>query len=216
VVLLSFTARPRRLVAVTGCSLGLVLALTGCGGGDDSKKPTGSAAGTPTASPRAPDLPSTSASPVPTPRVTAVAVPAAELVKAKTTTQGYLSAVSNLLATPKSSANKKTRAALTPGVVGAALVALDNQALELAQANEHLEGSPKVVSSVVTSRTTNPPAMTVSVCLDNADVRVVNKQGKKLPRDPNVPTRTRNILHLVQRNGTWVVADQSFPDNPNC
>ncbi|MGA8995473.1 MAG: hypothetical protein WB441_14320 [Nocardioidaceae bacterium] len=143
-----------------------------------------------------------------------MAVPSRTLRAARRSTGSYLDAVTSVLSAPRRS--KPTGGAATDQVGGTALAQLVNQAAELAQNGQRVVGRPRVVSSVVTGRTVDPPTLTLAVCLDNSAVRVLDAQGTPLPRNPTADRPTRNILTLAQRAGRWVVVDQGFPDDPDC
>ncbi len=204
---------------LVGVSVGLLTTtLTGCGG-EDARPGAGSRtiAASPSASagPTPGDLTSGAPTPQPKPpRIRSVTVPPAELASARTSTRGYVEALANVLSAPKSATDQGSRAGSARGVTGTALAQLKSQAYELAENGLHLEGTPRIVSSAITRRTTNPRTLTVSVCLDNSAVKLVDNAGKQQPSTSSA--RSRNTLELVQRDGEWLVAGQSFPDNPDC
>ncbi len=203
---LSFGLRTGRCGATLAGSLGVLVALTGCGGHDASHDSSGSA--------HDPGLSPSASGPSADPAaVKPISVPASELRRARSSTSSYVAAVSSVLAKP---AALRTHRPPAGSVAGRALAQLKSQAAELASNGQHLAGRPRVVRVTVTRRTKSPAAMTVAACLDNSPVQVINRSGHQVPRSPSARRHTLNLLELVQRNGKWVVTDQTFPADPDC
>jgi hypothetical protein len=203
------------------------LLLTGCSGSGSSSESgpspsTGASAssgatsgGPASASPGAGSSASAGASAAPTPAsLTPLKVPAKTRAAVRAGTVDYVGAVSAALGAPKTFVKRTTSKPAGP-MVGTALGQLTNQSQEYVQNGWHVVGRSRVVRSSVVGRSTKPPTLTVAACLDNSAVRVVDRSGKKLPASA-ANGRTLNILTLVLRHGEWVVANQSFPDDPDC
>ena len=142
----------------------------------------------------------------------AVAVPARTAHQARQRTVSYVDTVTSVLADPTRTTAERT----SPGpVTDHALAQLVNQATEYAANGWRVTGRPRVLSTTVVGRTRTPSTLTVDVCVDNSTVKVVDKRGVAVP-GPASPARTRNLLTLVPRDGSWVISDQGFPDNPDC
>ena len=78
-------------------------------------------------------------------------------------------------------------------------------------------GTPVIAAlRVVTPPTEAAPGDTVvEACLDNSDVRIVDSAGNDV-RTPGTPTRSLNIYTLRWAEGRWLVAEHTFPNDPNC
>lgn len=61
----------------------------------------------------------------------------------------------------------------------------------------------------------SPPTVVVEVCVDSSNVKVLDSKGVNL-RAGNSNLRSLNLFTLQRRHGHWIVAGQSFPDNPTC
>jgi hypothetical protein len=183
--------------------------VSGCGGSDHAAARSDRESPSPT--------PSSSATPLPSaPTATAaIKVPRKDAKDAETSTRGFLTAQFDALAKPDEALTTSGQRALDSLVVGNALAQLIDQAKQLAASKQHVVGHPRVISAVVTHRTSTPPTMTVSACIDNSSVRVVSNDGKPVPGS-TPQTRVRNILTLLAKGGQWLVADQTFADNPSC
>ena len=197
----------------------LLLAVAGCGGSDSTDAGSaGSSGSSASASPSSrPSASSTTAPtpppPAPTATTAAPGVPSSLKQQARGSTDTYLDAVSSALAAPSRGSGRLRG---TDALTGSALAQVRNQSAELADLGQRVVGRPRVLSSVVTSRTTSPPRMTVAVCLDNSRVRVVGTDGRTVRQPASVKRPTLNILSLAQQGGTWVVTGQTFPDDPDC
>ena len=134
--------------------------------------------------------------------------------QARASTLEYVDAVAQALTRPDVTPSKASAA--QGRVVGPALAALQNQAAEMADLGQRIEGRPRVVSSVVTAHSESPPSMTVAACLDNSGVRVLGRGGRRLAQPASTDKRTLNILSLRRLGRDWVVTGQTFPDNPDC
>ncbi len=78
-------------------------------------------------------------------------------------------------------------------------------------------GTPEIVDvRVVRAPTLQEPLdAVVEVCLDNSGVQILNESGRDV-RPPDTPERSLNIFVLRRVDATWLVAERTFPDDPNC
>jgi hypothetical protein len=53
------------------------------------------------------------------------------------------------------------------------------------------------------------------MCLDTSKVHILDASGHRAQQQRSV-TRTRQIYTLARVDGHWLVAGQSFPDDPSC
>lgn len=162
-----------------------------------------------TATPTAPGS-STSATAKPAPVKAPPATPGVPLdnTHAKASLHSFLGAV----ATVDSVADVKV--VLSDVATGAIVKELGNEQLEL-DSNGWTQTGQSVVDSVKVLRTTDHGA-TVQACIDSSAVKLLDSEGKPIGT-PSADRRALNIYTLVQNtDGTWQVADRSFPDNPTC
>lgn len=78
-------------------------------------------------------------------------------------------------------------------------------------------GTPEIVDmQVVRAPTPEAPLdAVVEVCLDSAGVQILDESGRNV-RGDDTPDRTLNIFVLRLVDGTWLVAERTFPDDPDC
>ncbi|WP_018154886.1 IMS domain-containing protein [Demetria terragena] len=75
------------------------------------------------------------------------------------------------------------------------------------------QGGVEVVSVKVTPRSNGKA--TVTACLDQSEVRVIDANGKRLPAS-SVP-RAQHIYDLTQRSDkSWRITAHRFPNDPTC
>jgi hypothetical protein len=106
---------------------------------------------------------------------------------------------------------------LSQVAIGAVLGELDATRAEFAALGWSQVGTPTIVDlRVVTPPTEQAPAdAVVEACLDNSDVRIVDASGRDV-RAPGTPPRSLNIYVLRWTEDRWLVADHTFPDDPDC
>lgn len=78
-------------------------------------------------------------------------------------------------------------------------------------------GTPSIVDLRIVSPPSDesPTDAVVEVCLDNSDVRILDSSGADV-RTEGTPTRSLNIYTLRWTESRWLVAEHTFPDDPNC
>lgn len=78
-------------------------------------------------------------------------------------------------------------------------------------------GTPMIVDvRVVREPTADEPLdAVIEVCLDNSDVQILDASGRDV-RPTDTPLRSLNIFVLRLVDGTWLIAQRSFPDDPDC
>lgn len=81
----------------------------------------------------------------------------------------------------------------------------------------NVEGSPTFVGEPTISSTTydGKESKRLEVCVDSSQVKVTDGAGNNMLAD-NAPTRSRTIYTLVESEGSWKIAAQDFPSNPDC
>lgn len=72
-------------------------------------------------------------------------------------------------------------------------------------------GEPKATDTEYQGK----PAKLLEVCLDSSNVKVKDAVGNVISKDKS-QQRSLNIFTLVEEGGTWKIADQAFPNNPDC
>lgn len=127
-------------------------------------------------------------------------------------------AVEAYLAAAASAAPEDGSAGLERIATGALLKEFELEQQELAQNGWTRSGAPTIASAVVVSDepAVDPSTLVVEACVDSRDVAVLDSSGDPLPTDPTLTPRTRTIFTLTLADGTWLVADRTFPDNPHC
>ena len=103
-----------------------------------------------------------------------------------------------------------------PHVTGDALAALVNQVAEFQHSGWRLAGEPEVVWQRVVRATTDPEGVVVRACVDNSDVRVLDRNGDEVPNSRPSTTRTLNILTVVRVGDDWKVSDHALARRPDC
>lgn len=103
-----------------------------------------------------------------------------------------------------------------PRVTGAALEDLFNQVAEFRHNGWRLDGEPEIVRQRVVRRTSNPDGVVVRVCVDNSDVRVLDRNGDEVANSRPSSPRTLNILTMVRDGDDWIVSDQRLAARPDC
>ncbi|MBK7822187.1 MAG: hypothetical protein IPJ61_14315 [Tessaracoccus sp.] len=97
---------------------------------------------------------------------------------------------------------------------GAFRTMLELQLEEWSDADWHQVGSP-TVSDVAVEDEKDDNTLIVSACVDSSDVKVLDENGVNV-RDESTPNRSRMLFTLEPRGGQWMIADQTFPDDPAC
>lgn len=103
-----------------------------------------------------------------------------------------------------------------PHITADALEDLVNQVAEFQDNGWKMVGEPEVVWQRVVRRSTSPSGVIVRACVDNSDVRVMDRNGDEVPNSRPSTPRTLNVLTVVRKDGRWVVADQRIAQNPDC
>jgi hypothetical protein len=101
---------------------------------------------------------------------------------------------------------------------GALLAEIANDQQELAAFGWTRTGTPKIVSAAVlsTDPAATPAQMVVRACIDSTGVTTYDSEGAPLPSDPTVVPRSLSDFTLIDASGRWLVADRSYPDDPQC
>ncbi len=102
-----------------------------------------------------------------------------------------------------------------PGVVGSALTDLMVTSDEYARNGWKVVGEPKVVAQQVVRRDEATGSLVVRVCVDNSDVRVVEKDGSTVPNSAG-GGRSLNVVTLFSADSEWVVQTQRVAARPDC
>lgn len=79
-----------------------------------------------------------------------------------------------------------------------------------------MTGSPNVVASTVSKldKDAEPPTMTVYACIDSSPVKITTTTGTQVPSNNG---RSMNIIELQKNDdGSWIIVNTSFPDDPSC
>ena len=106
---------------------------------------------------------------------------------------------------------------LTDVATGAVLSEIEATRAEFDAMGWSLVGAPSIVSLeiVATPDQDTPDEIVVEVCLDSADVRVLDENGDDV-RPASGDTRSLNIYVLRSVEGHWLPAMHTFPDDPTC
>ncbi|MFJ3031532.1 hypothetical protein ACIP5Z_05175 [Rothia terrae] len=72
-------------------------------------------------------------------------------------------------------------------------------------------GEPKVTDTDYQDK----PAKLLEVCLDSSNVKVKDAAGNLMVKNKS-QQRSLNIFTLIQDGGSWKIANQTFPNNPDC
>lgn len=162
------------------------------------------------------------ATPAPTPTVTATPAPAGP-----PTVTGELDAdeatvtVEKALAAPIGTAGTSAdlEALLADIAVESYAADLEAQWQELISQGWSVEGSPTVLTSEVTTLTSDsdPPTAEITACIDSSAVSVLDADGDPIGDDSAKTPRALHLFTLVQGNDDiWRIADHSFPNDPTC
>jgi hypothetical protein len=78
-------------------------------------------------------------------------------------------------------------------------------------------GTPEIIDvRVVRAPTPEAPLdAVVEVCLDNSNVQILDESGRNV-RPADTPQRSLNIFVLRLVDGSWLVAERTFPADPDC
>lgn len=209
------SGRPAMLVvaAVIALALAAVFVFTRLGGNDPddaASQPVSSpsASQTPTSSETASPKPTTSTptspEPEPSPSPTG-APPEHETVEEDLSTT--LDNVSEGLTQPQAEIS-------IDGTAGAFEEMIALQLQEYSDQGWTQEGSPEVVSVEIIEELPDG-ALLVNACIDSTDIKVLDDRGRDM-RGPGTPDRSMNTFTLIPGDGVWLVADQTFPEDPTC
>ena len=95
-----------------------------------------------------------------------------------------------------------------------ALEEFDAQALEWSRDGTHAEGTPTLENPQIISDD-GAGNVTVSVCVDSSNVRLLNDAGTALTDETRM-TRALTYFQFVKEGENWKLAGFSFPDDPTC
>ena len=95
-----------------------------------------------------------------------------------------------------------------------ALEEFDAQALEWSRDGTHAEGTPTLENPQIISDD-GAGNVTVSVCVDSSNVRLLNDAGTALTDETRM-TRALTYFEFVNGGGAWKLSGFSFPDDPTC
>ena len=95
-----------------------------------------------------------------------------------------------------------------------ALEEFDAQALEWSRDGTHTEGTPTLENPQIISND-GAGNVTVSVCVDSSNVRLLNDAGTALTDETRM-TRALTYFQFVKEGENWKLAGFSFPDDPTC
>lgn len=200
------------------CVAAAVVALTAAGcSSDKDDAPSASSGPSVEASPS--DDPTTTATPSPGepgstdpgPDATPVEVPEEVAAETEDGVEEYVADVGDVLADPS------TEEEIDPAAVtGAALEALRNQVAEYEASGWRVVGEPRVVRHRVVRYYDDPEVAVVRACLDNSDVRVVDRAGKPVPGSRPASPRTLNVFTLVRVDDQWAVGEHRLATRPDC
>lgn len=100
---------------------------------------------------------------------------------------------------------------------GLALGDFQAEIADFEQQGVHQVGTPTIISATVmqSDLVSTPPTATVNVCLDRADVQILDAQGNDV-RDPAAPTRILTVWSMAQVDGSWKLTDRTFTDQLTC
>lgn len=131
--------------------------------------------------------------------------------EAATHAQAALASVTAALADPAAG----DEASFAQAATGAYLTALELQRQEWSDSGWHQEGAP-----VLTDPELQGPdpdgRLTLTVCVDSSMVRVLDENGKDVRTGPGNPARSRTVFTLQPDGDTWLIADETFAEDPDC
>lgn len=101
-------------------------------------------------------------------------------------------------------------------LTGVALEDFENQRQEWAVTKLHQVGKAKIVSTVI-EPTDDPTAVVARVCVDSSAVEVRDENDAVVNSDiPRDEQRSLMLTTFRLEDGTWKLAERSFPDDPHC
>lgn len=101
-------------------------------------------------------------------------------------------------------------------LTGVALEDFENQREEWAVTQLHQVGDAEIVSTEIEA-TDDPAAVVARVCVDSSAVDVEDQNGTVVNADiPRDELRSLMLTTFRLEDGTWKLAEQSFPDDPRC
>lgn len=166
--------------------------------------------------------PDGSATPMPTPSVTATPAPAADPTEVGELDETVATdVIVTALAAPISTAT-------TPGDLEALLknvatdayaAELEAQWLELNSQGWTVSGSPDLVSTAVTALDTDAavPTAQVTACLDSSAVVIADYAGDPIGDVSAMTPRALHLFTLLQGDdGVWRISSHTFPNDPTC
>lgn len=219
----SATPLPRVLLLRLAVSSCLLLGLTGCSegesspavGGSDPSVPGATAAVTSTASPTDDTVETAAAtgSPLPVRDASDVEPAAVDDASAPDLVEPLIEAGAELLGAP----DEFDPTGLDTVAADTALAQARALAAEYAATGWRQVGTPVIDGVTVqeVDESSDPPRVTLDVCLDQSEVDVVDSDGVSMV-DPDAPKRAINTYVLELRAGAWVVVDRTFPVDTGC
>ncbi|MFV4912944.1 hypothetical protein PFZ49_05100 [Microbacterium lacticum] len=139
------------------------------------------------------------------------APPIDDAQEAATRVQAALASVTAALADPTAGDETSFAQAAT----GAYLTTLELQRQEWSDSGWHQEGAPLLTDPELQG----PDAdgrLTLSVCVDSSAVRVLDENGKDVRTSSGNPARSRTVFTLQSDGNTWLIADETFAEDPDC
>ena len=118
---------------------------------------------------------------------------------------------------PSATSNSGSLPDLSQVAIGAVLGELDATRAEFEVMGWTQVGAPTIADLRVVTPPTEaaPTEVVVEACLDNSDVRIVDSAGNDVRTSTTAP-RSLNIYVLRWTEGRWLVAEHTFPDDPDC
>lgn len=164
----------------------------------------------------------TGAGPSPSPSVTATPAPAGPPTAAgELDDDEALITIETALAAPISTVGTSAdlAALLKDVAVDAYAAELEAQWQELVSQGWSITGTPTLVSSIVTSMSTDsdPATAEVTACIDSSAVSILDSAGNPIGDDSAKTPRALHLFTLVQgADDVWRIANHSFPNDPTC
>lgn len=158
----------------------------------------------------------------PTPTVTATPAPAGPpTVAGELDADEALVTIETALAAPIGTAGTSAdlEAVLKDIAVDSYAAELEAQWQELISQGWSIKGSPTLVTTEVTSLTsdTDPPTAQITACIDSSAVSILDANGDPIGDDSAKTPRALHLFTLVQgSDDIWRIANHSFPNDPTC
>lgn len=158
----------------------------------------------------------------PTPQVTATPAPAGPpTVAGELDDDEALVTIETALAAPIGTVGTSAdlEALLKDIAVDSYAAELEAQWQELISQGWSIKGSPTLVTSEVTSLTSDsdPPTAQITACIDSSAVSILDANGDPIGDASAKTPRALHLFTLVQGSDEiWRIANHSFPNDPTC